>query len=138
MVWSYGLALMMNYGHIRVYGGAAQPLDADYPPAGNLLGLVCSDGVTPIPDATAGGLQLALTGHGKLGMAGDNWVLKGLASGTPTWWRFVWNAYDDETTSDYYPRIDGAVGESLFLNSPTIETFTGEPINGFTLLLPTS
>lgn len=134
MVTDYGLAIMMNRGHIRIYDGV-QPQSADDAPNGTLLGVVCEDGITPTPGSINGGLQFSLEGPGRLGKFG-NWVLKGLAAGTPTWWRFVWNAPDDSDYSDYYPRIDGGVGESLFLSSPTIGTFTGEPVNGFLLVLP--
>lgn len=135
MVWSYGINTMMDYGHIRIYGGAEQPISADNPPTGDLLGFVSTDGLTPIPGEDAGGLRMSLVAPGTLGKSGD-WVLKGTATGTVMWWRFVWNLLDPGEISDYYPRIDGAVGESLFLTTDQITPSTGIPIAGFTLLLP--
>lgn len=135
MVWSQGIASVMHLGHIRVYGGADQPVTADRPPTGTLLGFVSTDGVVPLAGQSAGGLQFSLSAPGTLSKFG-NWVLKGSATGTITWWRFVWNAMDPGELSDYYPRIDGAVGESLFLESNEVTTTTELVVNGFTLVLP--
>lgn len=134
MVWYDGLSALMDYGHIRVYSGT-QPITADNPPNGQFLGYVSTDGLPPLTNQTQGGLLLSLVGAGTLGMWG-NWVLKGVDTGTATWWRFVWNDVDPGAVSDYYPRIDGAVGDGLFLPSNQITPATEIPINGFTLVLP--
>lgn len=135
MVGQYGLTAMLQYGHIRLYGGASQPASADEPPAGILLGRVSTDGLTPTPGSATGGLVLWPDGPGRLKDTGD-WLLRATANGVPTWWRFVWNAVDNGEFSDTMPRIDGAVGESLLL--PTIAVTAGMtlPIKAFSLTFP--
>lgn len=135
MVTNYGLGVMMQYGHIRVYSGP-QPPSADYPPTGTLLGIVSTDGVTPLPGVFAGGLAFAGgLDAGSLVMSG-NWVLKGVAEGVPGWWRFVWNDTDNDSFSTYYPRIDGAEGDSFSLGAASISVATNTPISSFLLVLP--
>jgi hypothetical protein len=131
----YGLQAMMRYGHIRVYTGS-QPATADSAATGTLLGIVSQDGLTPIPNELAGGLQFQ-AGYlaGSLTKSGD-WVLTGVATGTPGWWRFQWNGADDGSESTTLPRIDGAVDESLFLGTDTITIYTGVPIQSFNMVFP--
>jgi len=135
MITSYGLGIMMQLGRIFIYTGT-QPDSADDPATGTKIGYVSQDGVVPLPNQTAGGLDLR-TGNiaGALENNGD-WVLRGIANGTAGWWRFVWNYEDSEGNSDFLPRIDGTVGESLILASTTITPVTGVPITSFRLILP--
>lgn len=135
MITEYGLGIMMNLGRILIYTGQ-QPESADNPPTGQLIGFVSQEGVTPIPNEVLGGLRLK---HGSIpgSLENDgNWVLRGTATGTAGWWRFVWNVEDDGTLSNFLPRIDGAVGESLILASPAILPVTGIPIQSFKIILP--
>lgn len=135
MMFSYGFAELMKYGHIRLYGGAEQPVSADRPPTGQQIGFISTDGTIPVANQQAGGLEFDLVAPGRLGPVG-NWFMRGTATGTVQWWRMVWNAADDGSDSEFFPRLDGAVDESLFLSSTEITSVTGESIESFTLILP--
>lgn len=136
MMTNYGLGIMMNYGRIFIYGGV-QPQSPDFAPlSAPKLAVVSQDGVTPIPGDLAGGLRMQPSSlSGAIENEGD-WFMRGLAAGTATWWRFVWNAFDDEGDSNFFPRIDGAVGESLILTTTSITPLTGVPVTSFRLILP--
>ncbi|ABM32299.1 hypothetical protein QRO11_15330 [Paracidovorax citrulli] len=136
IVTNYGLGSMLQYGHIRIYSGS-QPRTADEAPPGVLLAIVSADGVTPVPGTPTGGLGVAGGDDpGALVKAG-NWVIRGVANGIPGWWRFVGGAErDPDTFSDYFPRMDGAVGESLLLGMDSITTDTNRAVALFNLVLP--
>jgi len=123
MLWDAGLRLMMWRGKIDVYSGP-QPESADFAPTGTLLGSITENGDPFVVGAETGGLRLDGVGMTHLVHVGD-WQFNGDDSGTPGWWRYVWNLNDPGTDSNYYPRIDGTVGESLFnmpgvVNSATV------------------
>ena len=125
----YGLTAMMNYGVIEVYSGT-QPESASFAPTGTLLGYVTNNGDAFQPNTTVGGLKLQLSGTGSLTFDGV-WRLKGVDSGEAGWWRWKWNAVDDDGDSTFYPRMDGAVNESLVLADPTITPATDVVITDF-------
>lgn len=127
----YGLAAMMNYGTIRVFSGD-QPTTASLQPTGTLLATITTEGVEFIPGTLFGALEVALSEEGALEKVGV-WTMLGLATGTAGWWRWTWNAEDDDTDSLYYPRMDGLVGESLLLASVAITPATDVNINQFTV-----
>lgn len=122
---------MMDYGVIDIYSGA-QPASASSAPTGTLLARITTDGDVFNPGSAAGGLRVALSDTGGLVNA-STWILKGVASGTAGWWRWKWNAADDNTNSLYYPRLDGVVGESLILQSSNITNLTVTEIDQFYL-----
>lgn len=125
----YGLKAMMNYGVIAIYSGA-QPSSASSAPTGTLLGHVTQNGTAFQPNTTTGGLQVDLLTTGGLGMVGT-WRLKGVATGDVGWWRWKWNAVDDDSDSIYFPRMDGAYNESLTLAAGTITAATNVVIDDF-------
>ena len=133
---NYGLGRLLNKGCIEVYSGT-QPEFADLPPSGVLLARITQDGLAP-PTAwnEAGGLQL------QLGMiAGDLinkgvWVLKGVASGSPGWWRFLVPKHDEGLLSLSSHRIDGAAGDSMTQVPPTITPATVTEVAEFRINLP--
>ncbi len=135
MVTMYGLQAMMNYGRIFLFSGT-QPESADDGPSSSTLGFISQDGIPPVVGSSVGGLQLA-QGQvaGSLVKAGT-WTLTGIAEGTATWWRFVWNSGDNGLFSVTLPRIDGAVGDSLTLSNNYITTATDIDIADFILVLP--
>ena len=116
LLWDSGLRAMMWRGIIEVYSGT-QPESADFAPTGTLLGRITEDGAAFTPGSSVGGLRTEEKNIVALQHVGD-WTLDGVASGVPGWWRFIWNNGDNNQASLFYPRIDGAVGESLF-NLPT-------------------
>lgn len=135
MVTQYGLQAMMNYGRIYVYSGT-QPDSADKAPTGTLLGYVSQNGDAPVPGTATGGLIMAQSFDAGALEKHGTWRLKGIANGTAGWWRMVWNSADPLTDSDYYPRIDGAYGDSFLLPSSVIGPATDMEIGSFYLLLP--
>lgn len=125
----YGLGAMMNYGVIEVYTGT-QPVSASLAPTGTLLARITLNGDTFVPGTTAGALTLALSPDGTL-VSDGVWRMKGVDSGPAGWWRWKGNAADNDQDSFYYPRVDGAEGESLQLVTKTITPATNEVITNF-------
>lgn len=125
----YGLQAMMNYGFISIYSGD-QPDTASMAATGTLLGRVTQNGVSFVVNTTTGGLQTELSPLGGLIKTGT-WILKGVATGNAGWWRWQWNAPDDGLFSPFYPRMDGAVGESLILATTAITPSTSVTISDF-------
>ena len=116
LIGYYGLGVMMNGGIIRVYGGE-RPASPDDPPGTPELGRITTGGRVFIPDGDPyeAGLQVAVSSPGTLTGVGE-WRLKGVAIGTPIWWRWCWSSADPLTPSQYYPRVDGLVGTELVLS----------------------
>lgn len=135
IITNYGLGMLMQLGRIYLYDGP-QPEYADAAPTSVKLAVVCQDGIIPAANVDAGGLQLRGGPDAGTLINDGTWVLKGLATGTPLWWRFVWNGEDNEAASSYYPRIDGQVGESLVLSAATVGPATAVPISSFFLVFP--
>lgn len=136
VVTNYGVGIMMQYGHILIFSGA-QPASADDAPPGTLVARVTQNGLpAPVPGSDAGGLQLKAGARtGELANLGE-WVLKGVAPGTPGWWRFVALDIDPGQQSTTACRIDGAVGESLLSIPPSITAATTLVVEGFSLRFP--
>jgi hypothetical protein len=125
MLSDYGMRAMMYKGRILVYSGT-QPADADDAPIGTLLGMVTQDGLPAVPGDDAGGLLLTTPpGIPTLLTHEGNWVFKGTASGSPGWWRFVWNLNDTGAESPFFPRIDGSVSDTV-INFPSAVTASTE------------
>lgn len=127
----YGFQAMMNYGLICVYSGT-QPDSANAAPTGTLLARITNNGDTHVPGTATGGLQITQDASGRLNKAGT-WTLDGIDTGTAGWWRWKWNAPDDDSLSLYYPRVDGAVGEGLVLANTSITPATDEELSSFIL-----
>lgn len=136
IVSNYGLGAMMYKGHIQVYSGA-QPASADMPPTGTLLAFVTQDGLPiPVPGDDVGGLMLQLGANAGELVNDGSWVMKGVASGTPGWWRFVAAPIDAGMLSVTACRIDGAVGDSIAPALGPVTPATSETLAGFLLTLP--
>jgi len=127
----YGVSAMMNLGVIEVYSGT-QPFTPDEPPSGTLLAVVTDNGDFFIPGGDDGALRLKEVTTGSLEKSGT-WRLKGVNVGVAGWWRWMWNAEDSRASSQYFPRMDGAVGESLVLQFPEITETTDIEVESFTL-----
>ena len=129
LLGSWGLTSMMDYGVIELYSGE-QPSSASLSPTGTLLGRITTNGDSFTPGSATGALKLIQDDDGGLTKSGV-WRLVGVANGTAGWWRWKWNLPDDNSNSLYYPRMDGAVGESLTLGTVDITTLTDVEITGF-------
>jgi serine protease AprX len=126
-----GLTEMMNYGVIEVYSGES-PQFAHFAPTGTLLAVITDSGNPFTQGSPTNGLQLNRDVPGELRAEGE-WRMKGVATGTAGWWRWKWYLADPNTTDPYYPRIDGVVGDSLFLDDLDITPSTDVAITNFVL-----
>jgi hypothetical protein len=126
---------MMNGGVIRVYSSII-PASPDNAPTGIELGRITTEGRTfTFPDDPFdAGLNLAVVSPGKL-INDGNWYLKGITSGTATWWRWCWAGEDLMEYSTYYPRVDGLLGSELVLQSTYISSSTLVIIESFSIQL---
>ena len=136
----YGLGAMMNGGVIRVYGGI-QPASPDLAPGTPLLGTITTDGkvFVPFDDPNDAGLMLQFIEPGGLMNLGA-WVLKGITSGTASWFRWHWKWEDDLGDSSLYPRVDGDIGltdssSALRLSNRSITSATTKLIETFVIQL---
>jgi hypothetical protein len=127
----YGVSAMMNLGVIEVYTGV-QPFAPDEPPSGTLVAIVTNNGDSFVPGGAVGALSLKEVTTGALEKSGT-WRLKGVNVGVAGWWRWMWNATDTRESSQYFPRMDGMVGESLILQYPDITATTDIEVESFTL-----
>lgn len=113
-------------GAIYVYTGA-QPDNAEMPPTGTLVGVISNAGGVYNPTTGANGLRVVNTGNGYITFdPSQSWVLRGVATGTAGWARFV-AKNDTATYSTSQPRIDCGInaGESaLYLDDPAITAAT--------------
>ena len=104
-----GFGATFNNGAIFVYSGP-QPLSADSPASGTLLGIVTTAGATWTAGSPANGLVFGTPVAGVVGKTTDSWKFTGLAAGTAGWFRLVGNPIDNGATSQTLPRMDGSVG----------------------------
>lgn len=125
----YGLSAMMNWGTIEVYSGP-QPASASFAPTGTLVARITNQGDPFEPGTYNGALEVALADTGGLALVGE-WRMKGVVTGVASWWRWKWNSPDPGEDSQYYPRMDGLVGESLFLVTSGITEATNVEITQF-------
>ncbi|MDO5691115.1 MAG: hypothetical protein Q4G70_01365 [Pseudomonadota bacterium] len=131
----YGVARMLQLGHIRVFSGE-QPASADDADQGEHLASITQDGNDVYPGLTAGGLVLVPGPVAGACQNSGNWVLKVHRSGVAGWWRFYWNSYDGGRATDYTPRVDGTIGEGLVLPQPMLTANQSEPIDSFFFFIP--
>lgn len=122
----------MNYGYIDVFTGD-QPASPDIPSTGTRVATIRTNGAPFVVNSQSGGaLEIIQGDTGALRKSG-NWLLTGVDTGTAGWWRWYWNAFDNDEHTFYYPRMDGLVGDSLILASTSITPATSEAIESFTV-----
>lgn len=136
-ITNYGLGVLLQGGHIRLYSGA-QPADGDAAQAGTLLGRITTDGLAaPTTGSPAGGLQLQ--GGPEAGTLVDagNWVITGVAAGTVGWARFVALDHDAAGASTTAMRVDFGAAD-LFEPGEIPTTTNGgtAPLASFKLTIP--
>ena len=133
---TYGLGQMMNGGVIYVYGGTI-PASPDNAPGSAPLGIITTDGLmfTPGDNSNGAGLSLQTVSPGGLLNYGT-WVLKGMNTGTATWFRWCWLDPDSFQESTYYPRVDGDIGSAFILPVTNINPSTSLVIDSFLIVLP--
>ncbi|WP_025915526.1 hypothetical protein [Herminiimonas sp. CN] len=123
-----GFGATFEAGVIYVYSGP-QPLSADNPVAGTLLGIVTKDAAAFVAGTPTNGLSFAVPVMGVVSkQPADNWKFIGLADGTAGWFRLMGNAYDALGASTTLSRLDGSVGTSgADLNLSNINVVVGSP-----------
>jgi hypothetical protein len=142
MVGTVGFSTALNNGCIEIYSGP-QPLTADAPISGTLLGRVTKDGGGWSEGVATNGLQFDPSANGTIAKkAADAWKFTGLAAGTAGWARFRANAADaggDDSGTMTKSRLDMSIGVAgADLNMPNINITVGAPntVDVFSFTLP--
>lgn len=125
---STGFGSTFEKGVIHIYSGP-QPITADAPVAGTLLGVVTGDAGPFAFGSPTNGLQFDAAAVGSVSKsAAQEWKFRGLASGTAGWFRLMGNTSDALGLSTTSPRLDGSVGTSgADLNLSNIAVTAGTP-----------
>ena len=122
-----GFGSTFDKGVIYIYSGP-QPLTADAPVSGTLLGIVTKDGGAFSFGAPANGLTFDVPVGGAVSKSTDAWRLTGLAEGTAGWFRLMGNTADALGASAVKPRLDGTCGTTgADLNVSNISIVVGAP-----------
>jgi hypothetical protein len=107
-----GFSKLFEKGVIHIYSGP-QPLSADSPVTGTLLGVVTKDALPFVFGEPGNGLVFATASGGVASKApADAWKFNGIAAGTAGYFRMMGNAVDSLGASTTLPRMDGTVGVS--------------------------
>ncbi len=109
MVSNGGFSSLFTNGVIEIRTGP-QPLSADSPPTGVLLGIITENGGAWAEGAPTNGLNFAAPDGGVVTKTVTPWRMTGLAAGQAGWFRLRANASDPGGTSTTHARLDGTVG----------------------------
>lgn len=123
-----GFGAAFEKGVIHIYSGP-QPVSADAPVTGTLLGVVTGGAGAFAFGSPTNGLEFGAADAGAVQKSADQeWKFKGIANGTAGWFRLMGNASDALGNSAVLPRLDGSVGTSgADLNLSNIAVTTGTP-----------
>lgn len=111
-----GFAGAMQGGVVRIFSGPRPDSADDAIPGGATeIARITTEGRVFYPgaDTEGAGLQFSLGAGGVL-RNGGVWMLRGIATGTPSWFRMNWSGADANESSAYLPRVDGDVGMTEF------------------------
>ena len=127
-----GMKGALSGGTIRIYSGP-QPISADAPATGTLLGIVTVDGA-------GGGLHFDTSTDGTLSKAAaENWKFNGIAAGTAGWFRFIADGGDPDINSSVEARIDGSIatsGGDVSITNVAITVGSPNTVDVFSFTLP--
>lgn len=138
MAGDTGFGATFGEGVIHIYSGS-QPVSADSPVTGTLLGIVTSDGLPFAFGSATNALAFDAADAGSISKSTDLWKFTGIANGTAGWFRLMGNASDALGSSLSSPRLDGSIGTSnADLNLSNISVVVGVPatIDVFTFTIP--
>jgi len=135
MATDYGLGAMMQRGCIKIFSGQP-PLNADGAEQGVLLGQITQNGLPFTVGNPQGGLQLKAGAIPGPCENDGNWQLNVTQSGLAGWWRFVWNSPDNGSENEFTPRIDGRIGEGLWLPNKNLENGGSLLVTSFSFFIP--
>lgn len=131
LLMDQGMAQMMAFGVIDIYTGDPPPTP-DIPAQGTHIARITDRGHTFVAGQQTGGLRYTLPAAGELHDDG-NWVLSGITAGIAGHWRWRANAYDPDSLSQVYPRVDGVAGDSLILTDYNTAAGASTAIDAFIL-----
>ena len=130
---------IFNGGRILIFSGP-QPVSADYPQQGTLLGQITANGDAWVANNVAGGLLFDRNGPWVSKSATQTWRLKVDTSGVAGWFRLVGKSVDNGAGSIAAPRIDGKVGSGglveLTLGSTSLVAGQNIPVQQFLYSIP--
>lgn len=129
---------IFDQGRVLVYTGA-QPVSADHPVQGTLLGQITLDGQPWVANGSDGGLVWERYGAWMGKPEAATWRLEVTTGGTAGWFRIVGPAVDNGGLSYSSPRIDGAVGNSgsdFYIVTPTLVANQSHVVQQFNFTFP--
>lgn len=137
LVGSLGFAATFANGVIEIRSGT-QPVTADSPPTGTLLGKVTLNSGAFTHDSPTNGLTFAAATNGAVSKSGV-WSFNGLTAGTAGWFRLLANANDGGGNDATKPRLDGSIatsGADMNLSNIVIQNGAPNTIDSFTFTMP--
>ena len=127
-----GMKGALSGGTIRIYSGP-QPISADAPATGTLLGIVTVEGA-------GGGLHFDTSTDGTLSKAAaEHWKFNGIAAGTAGWFRFTADGGFPDSNSSVEARIDGTIatsGGDVSITNVAITVGSPNTVDAFSFTLP--
>lgn len=134
-----GFGATFAKGVIHIYSGP-QPVSADAPASGTLLGIV-TDSAAPFAfGSPTNGLNFGAAADGGVSKSvNQEWKFKGIANGTAGWFRLMGNISDTLDASTALPRLDGSIGTSgadLNLSNIAVKLNVPATIDVFTFSIP--
>lgn len=126
---------IFNGGRIVVFSGP-QPASADHPVQGTFLGEITTNGTVWQPNGVSGGLQFVRSGAWASKPSGVSWQLRGYDTGVAGWFRLFGPALDTGGLTYAAPRMDGALGQDMTLESTSITPSTVIHVQQFLFTFP--
>lgn len=134
-----GFGVTFNQGVIHIYSGP-QPVTADAPVSGTLLGIVTQAAGPFAFGSPTNGLEFDAAVDGTVSKnPAQEWKFKGIADGTAGWFRLMGNAADALGNSTTSPRLDGSIGTSgadLNLSNIAVRVNVPATVDVFTFGIP--
>lgn len=127
-----GVREAMQGGVITLYP-APRPSHPNLPILVPALAYITQDGEDwlPAPDNDEGGLLLESVPASSILRKNGTWTVKGIRSGTATWFRWAGPDNDAGLLSTTIPRIDGTCGDDLVLASYAITNSYEKDLQAF-------
>lgn len=138
---AYSFESIFDGGCIEVYSNPTQPVSADHPPVGILLGRFTLGGGAWNTGSTTNGLLFERNGPFVFKPALAAWLCNPIASGIGKYWRMKGSVLDTDEMSYTVARMDGTVGElgssaELQLESVVFELGTPKLLSNFFYTIP--
>lgn len=133
---------LMRHGVVELRDGP-RPATPDLTATGTLIARITNEGAAWTAGASAGGLEWTRAGRFMVPAAGQNWMLTGLVTGSPTWFRLRANASETGVSALDVLRVDGVVAAldgppadaDLFLPTALIAAGSSRRVDNFNFTL---